>query len=179
MLPRLGSAQFGLLDDGLTLQTGREVHGRWSSVLYLIPETGRFFPAYWLAYSGIWSLVGTRALAFFTVNVLVLASLLAMLTRLVRLHGGTRLSAAVAAVVFALCGPTIETFYTLSKAESLQLAWIALSLLATAASAAHARWSASRAGWIALAALALLLAHATKETSVVLIPIAIGWLVVE
>jgi hypothetical protein len=179
MLPRLASAQFGLLDDGLTLQTGREVHGRWSSVLYLIPETGRFFPAYWLVYSGIWSLVGTRPLAFFTVNVLVLASLLAMLARLVRFQGGTRASVVVATTVFALGGPAIETFYTLSKAESLQLAWIALSLLATAASAAHARWSVSRAAWIALAAAALLLAHATKETSVVLIPIALGWLAVE
>src|SRR5436190_20723467 len=49
-LPRLASPQFGLLDDGLTLQTGREVIGRWSSVLHLIPETGRFFPAYWLLY---------------------------------------------------------------------------------------------------------------------------------
>jgi hypothetical protein len=179
MLPRLASAQFGLLDDGLTLQTGREVHGRWWSVLYLIPETGRFFPAYWLTYSGIWSVAGARPLAFFAVNVVVLAGLLAMLARLVRLHGGTRASAVVACVVFALCGPAIETFYTLSKAESLQLAWIALSLLAAAASAAHAWWSLSRAGWIGLAALALLLAHTTKETSVVLIPIALGWLVVE
>src|ERR671924_195559 len=51
MLPRLGSPQFGLLDDGLTLHTGHAVNGRWASVLYLIPETGRFFPAYWLAYS--------------------------------------------------------------------------------------------------------------------------------
>ena len=49
MLPRLASARFGLLDDGLTLQTGREVVGRWASVLDRIPETGRFFPAYWVA----------------------------------------------------------------------------------------------------------------------------------
>ena len=46
MLPRLASPQFGLLDDGLTLETGREMIGRWSGVLALIPETGRFFPAY-------------------------------------------------------------------------------------------------------------------------------------
>ena len=51
MLPRLASPQFGLLDDGLTLQTGRQVLGGWVSPLHLIPETGRFFPAYWLAYA--------------------------------------------------------------------------------------------------------------------------------
>ena len=179
MLPRLASAQFGLLDDGLTLATGREVHGRWWMVLGLIPETGRFFPAYWLAYSGIWSVVGTRPLAFFTVNVLVLAFLLAMLRRLVRLGGGDRAAVVLACVVFAVCGPAIETFYTLSKAEPLQLAWIVLSLLATAASAADARWSAARIGWVALATIALVLAFATKETAVVLIPIALGWLALE
>ena len=178
MLPRLASPQFGLLDDGLTLQTGREVHGRWASVLYLIPETGRFFPAYWLTYSAVWSLVGTRALAFFAVNTLLLAGVLAMLARLVRLAGGTRLAAGVAAVVFALSGPAVETFYTLSKAEPLQLAWMALSLLCAAATAAHGGWSIARLGWAALAAGTLVLAHATKETSVVLVPIALGWLVI-
>ena len=179
MLPRLASAQFGLLDDGLTIQTGREMHGHWAGVLYLIPETGRFFPAYWLTYSAIWSLVGTRALAFFAVNVLVLASLLAMLGHLVRLAGGTRVAVMIAAVAFALSGPVVESFYTLSKAEPLQLAWVALSLLCTAAAAGDTRRFIGRVGWAALATVALLLAHATKETSVVLVPIAVGWLALE
>jgi hypothetical protein len=178
MLPRLASPQFGLLDDGLTLQTGGEVIGRWSRTLHLIPETGRFFPAYWLVYSAIVGIVGVRPLAFFAVNVLLLAGLLAVLARLVRWGGGTPLQAAVAVVVFALCGPTIESFYTLSKAEPLQLTWIGVSLLATAAAAIEAH-RARRAGLITLAAAALLLAHATKETSVVLIPISLGWLAVE
>src|SRR3989449_10729750 len=73
MLPRLASPQFGLLDDGLTLQTGREVIGRWSSVLHLIPETGRVFPAYWLRYSALLGIAGGRPLAFFTGNVLAFA----------------------------------------------------------------------------------------------------------
>ncbi|HEV8614801.1 MAG TPA: hypothetical protein VGU22_04845 [Methylomirabilota bacterium] len=178
MLPRLASPQFGLLDDGLTLQTGHEVIGRWSSVLYLIPETGRFFPAYWLLSSAIVGIVGARPLAFFTVNVLLLAGLLAILARLVRWGRGTALQAAVAAVLFALSGPAVETFYTLSKAEPLQMTWIGLSLLATAASAVEAR-RARRAALITLAAAAVLLAHATKETSVVLVAISLGWLAIE
>jgi hypothetical protein len=178
MLPRLASPQFGLLDDGLTLQTGREVIGRWSSALHLIPETGRFFPAYWLVYSAIVGIVGVRPLAFFAVNVVLLAGLLAFLARLVRLGGGTRLEAAAAAVLFALCGPTIEAFYTLSKAEPLQLTWIGVSLLVAAASATESH-RARRAALITVAAAALLLAHATKETSLVLVPISLGWLAVE
>src|SRR5213593_4589611 len=135
MLPRLASPQFGLLDDGLTLETGRETIGRWSSVLALIPETGRFFPAYWLVYSAVFGVVGVRPLAFFALNVAMLAGLLAVLARLVRLSGGTPLQAAVALVVFAACGPAVEAFYTLSKAEPLQMIWIGVSLLAAAGSA--------------------------------------------
>ena len=178
MLPRLASPQFGLLDDGLTLQTGREVSGRWSSVLYLIPETGRFFPAYWLVYSLVFALVGARPLAFFVVNVLLLAGLLAMLGRIARLAGATREQAVVAAVLFAVSGPAVETFYTLSKAEPLQLTWIGLSLIATAAAVTAAR-PLTRVALPALAAVAVLLAHATKETSVVLVPIAVAWLTIE
>jgi hypothetical protein len=178
MLPRLASPHFGLLDDGLTLQTGREVSGRWWSVLYLIPETGRFFPAYWLSYSLVFAVVGARPLAFFAVNLLLFAGLLAMLAKLARLTGATRGQAAVAALLLAVSGPAIETFYTLSKAEPLQLTWIGLSLLATAASVSAAR-TAARAALFVAAATALLLAHATKETSVVLVPIAFGWLAFE
>ncbi|HEU5319927.1 MAG TPA: hypothetical protein VFX28_03945, partial [Methylomirabilota bacterium] len=178
MLPRLASPQFGLLDDGLTLRTGREVVGQWSSVLHLIPETGRFFPAYWLVYAAVFGVVGVRPLGFFAVNVLLLAGLLALLVRLVQLAGGTRRQASAAAVLFALSGPAVETFYTLSKAEPLQMAWIGLSLLAAAASAADGA-RARRAALAGLAAAALLLAHATKETSLVLLPVSLGWLALE
>src|SRR5216117_4134753 len=178
MLPRLASPYFGLLDDGMTLQTGREVIGRWSSVLHLIPETGRFFPAYWLLYSAIFGIVGVRPLAFFIVNVLLFAGVLAILARLVRSAGATPLQAAVAALLFALSGPAIESFYTLSKAEPLQMTWIGVSLLATAASAIEAH-SVKRAGLMTLAAVTLLLAHATKETSLVLVAVSLGWLAIE
>jgi hypothetical protein len=177
MLPRLASPQFGLLDDGLTLQVGREVIGRWSSTLHLIPETGRFFPAYWLVYSAIVGIVGARPLAFFVVNTLLLAGLVLILTRLVKLSEGTQLPAAIAAVMFASCGPAIETFYTLSKAEALQLTWIGLSILITASSI-DARLL-PRAGLLMAAGVCLLLAQATKETSMVLLPVSLAWLAIE
>jgi hypothetical protein len=178
MLPRLGSPQFGLLDDGLTLETGRETIGRWSSVLALIPETGRFFPAYWLVYSGVFAVVGVRPLAFFAVNVVVLAGLLAILARLVRLSGGTSREVLVAIAVFAACGPAVEAFYTLSKAEPLQMVWIGVALLATAASAGEPR-RGRRTAFVLAAASALLLAYTTKETSVALIPVSLGWVAIE
>lgn len=81
-------------------------------------------------------------------------------------------------MLFAVSGPAVESFYTLSKPEPLQLTWIALSLFATAASAVETRWP-RRAGLMTLAAATVLLAHATKETSVVLVPISLGWLAIE
>ena len=178
MLPRLASPQFGLLDDGLTLQTGHQTAGRWWSVVGLIPETGRFFPAYWLVYSLLVGVVGAHPLAFFVFNTLVLAALLGVLARLVELSGGTPPQALVAIAVFATCGPTIEAFYTLSKAEPLQLTWIGVSLLAAAAAATEPRRS-RRTVLIALAGVALILAYATKETSVVLVPISLAWVALE
>ena len=178
MLPRLASPQFGLLDDGLTLQTGRELIGRWSNALHLIPETGRFFPAYWIVYSAIFGVVGVRPLGFFIVNLLLLIGLLSILTRLVRLCGGTTLQAVAAALLLAAGGPTIESFYTLSKAEPLQLGWIGLSLLATAAAATDTR-RGRQVALAAPAAVAMLLACATKETTVVLVPISLAWLAIE
>ncbi|HEY7037727.1 MAG TPA: hypothetical protein VID28_02695 [Methylomirabilota bacterium] len=177
MLPRLASPQFGFLDDGLTLQIGREVVGRWSTTLHLNPETGRFVPAYWLVYSAIAGVTGARPLAFFLVNGAILAALLAILARLVRAGGGSPGQATVAVVLFALCGPTIESFYTLSKPEPLQLLWIGGALLATVT--AMGAPSPRRAALIALAAGLSLLAYATKETSAVLVPISLGWLALE
>lgn len=178
MLPRLAAPQFGLLDDGFTLEAGERVVGRWSAALHLIPATGRFFPAHWVAQAAIVGSVGARPLAFFLINTLILVALLAILARLVGYAGGGPAQALVAMVVFALCGPTIESFYTLSKPEPLQLAWMAGALLATAA-AATAASGARRAGLIASAAALSLIAYASKETSLVLVPISLGWLALE
>jgi hypothetical protein len=102
-----------------------------------------------------------------------------MLARLVGVSGGTAASGAIAAVLFAGSGPAIEAFYTLSKAEPLQAAWMGLSLLATGASARTSGWSLGRAAWLAAATATALLAHATKETSLVLVGIALGWVAIE
>jgi hypothetical protein len=178
ILPRLASPHFGLLDDGLTLQTGRETVGRWASVLGLIPETGRFFPAYWLVYSVIFGLVGPRPLAFFAVNVLLFAGVLALLARLVRIGGGSPTQTIGTLVLFAACGPAIEAFYTLSKAEPLLLIWIGVSLLAAAASTREVS-STPRVRLRVLSGVALVFAYATKETGAVVLPISLAWLAIE
>jgi hypothetical protein len=178
MLPRLASPQFGLLDDGFMLRAGSQIVGNPSTVLHLMPDTGRFFPAYWLTRAAVFGLVGPRPLAFFVVNVLVFSVLLAVLGRVIVLGGGGWPHVCVALILFAVSGPAVESFYTLSKAEPLQLMWIGVSLLATM----RASLSTSRlvrAGLIAVGFVTLILLYATKETSVVMIPISLGWLALE
>src|SRR4029453_18958286 len=96
MLPRLASPQFGLLDDGFMLRAGGQIVGNPSPVLHLMPDTGRFFPAFWLTRAAVFGLVGPRPLAFFVVNVLVLSVLLAVLGRAILLGGGGGAAAGVA-----------------------------------------------------------------------------------
>jgi hypothetical protein len=175
MLPRLASPQFGLLDDGFTLRAGRQVIGDWSTVFHLIPDTGRFFPAYWLTRAAVLGTVGARPLALFLVNLVLLTVVLGLLGRLVTVGGGGTMHVGVALIVLALTGPTIEGFYTLSKAEPLQLVWIGLSLLAALA-AVRSAGPLAHTALAALGAAALLLGHATKETSLVMVAISLGWL---
>jgi hypothetical protein len=175
MLPRLASPQFGLLDDGLMLQTGRQVVGNWSTAFHLIPDTGRFFPVYWLTHAAVFGLVGARPFAFFAVNAVVLTLVLTILGRLVLLAGGRTPHMCAALILLALSGPVVESFYTASKAEPFQLLWIGGSLLVTAAAVLPAG-GIGRAGLAALGVGALLLGHTTKETSIVMLPISVGWL---
>jgi hypothetical protein len=175
MIPRLASSQLGLLDDGLMLRTGGKVIGSWSTVLHLIPDTGRFVPVYWLTHGAVFGFVGARPFVLFAVNVFMFTVVLAILGRLVLFGGGGKPHVVVALILLALSGPAVETFYTLSKPEPLQLMWIGISLLATGATFLQKRLIA-RAALAALSVAALLLGHATKETSVVMVPVSLGWL---
>lgn len=177
MAPRLASPQFGLLDDGLTLQqAGRILGGSWGEAISV--QVGRLRPMYWLFPTAVYALWGPEPFWFFAVNALMLAALTAELMWLVRLEGGSRLQASTTGLLFALAGPTIEAFYTLSKGEGLQLTLLILSLVCTAS------YGRSRKGWrrrlgIFGAATAGLLALLTKETSIVLLPLSLVWLLLE
>ena len=83
----------------------------------------------------------------------------------------TQLQAGAAGFLFALSGPVIENFYTLSKAEPIQVFLLVCSLIL----AGHCDREASLKRQVILAlgiAGLLLLANATKETSLVMIPIS-------
>jgi hypothetical protein len=177
MLPRLLSPQFGLLDDGQTLRSVAHVSDNWTSAFTMAHVDGRFFPSYYLFFYLVHALVGVNPFLFFAVNYAVFAATTAGLIGLVRLMGGTPFQAWAAGIFFVVSGPAVENFYTLSKAEPPQLLWVVISLLIAAVGLrSRNRWA--RLAGVAATTGALLVADTTKETGIVTVAIAVGWLLV-
>ena len=173
MLPRLVSPNFGLFDDGRTLVLSQGINqGVWD--MSWDSAAGRFRPVYWLYYALVYRLSGMHPLGFFLANTLILAAIVAVLIVVARTLGLSRLQAWAAGLIFALAGPVIENFYTLSKAEPLQLLAISVGLLfAVMFAHDHVRWR--RVLLLMGCFVSFLLAYLVKETTLVVIPIGAAW----
>jgi hypothetical protein len=174
MLPRLLSPQFGLLDDGSTLFNAYQVqHHEWNPGGEAVK--GRFRPAYWLYYALIYLVFNTNPLPFFVGHLIIFAATTAGLIIFIQLKYGSSLQAWVSGLLYATAGPCIENYYTLSKGEPLQMLAIVLSLLLLLVTIQASRgWQKVLAfsGMVAM----LFLANISKETSLMMIPISLGWL---
>lgn len=177
MLPRLLSPQFGLLDDGQTMRAVGHISDNWTSAFTMAHGDGRFLPSYFLFFYLVHALVGLHPFLFFAVNYAVFAATTAGLIGLVRLMGGTPFQAWAAGLFFVVSGPAVESFYTLSKTEPPQLLWVVISLL-IAAVGVRSRNRLARLAGLAATTGALLAADTTKETGIVTVAVAVGWLVV-
>lgn len=173
MLPRLVSPQFGLMDDGraITIAQGI-VHGKWD--LSWDVTAGRARPIYWAAFAFWYFLVGGHPFWYFLGNLFVFSATTFLLIRLVRTLGGSNLQAFFTGLVFTLSTSVIENVYTLSKAENLQvlllLAAISLAVMAARLGKAGRLWF-----YLVSATLLLLIASFTKESTILLVPIALVW----
>ncbi|RPI78353.1 MAG: hypothetical protein EHM41_25230, partial [Chloroflexi bacterium] len=175
MIPRLLSPQFGFLDDGNTISAAQDiVKGTWSPASEA--STGRYRPVYWLYYALLYAVSGANPLVFFLGNLLLFVLTVACLMMLVRIGGGSRLHALLAGMLFSLSGPIIESFYTLSKSEPLQVLFILISFLC-AAFLMRRRGILCSAGMVFLSMGSLLLAALTKETTLVIAPLSVLWLI--
>jgi hypothetical protein len=175
MLPRLTSAQFGLFDDGTTITKAQEItHGIWNMGWETL--SGRFRPVYWLFYTLPYWLFGKSPFWYFIENLIVFIITTVILIGLVRKLGGSRSQAWLTGVLFVLSGPVIENYYTLSKPEEVQVAFLASSLLVIAfVNRFQNLWR--NIFLTLLAALLIFLANTSKETTLVILPISIGWFV--
>jgi 4-amino-4-deoxy-L-arabinose transferase-like glycosyltransferase len=179
MLPRLLSAQFGLFDDGYTLMTARKILGGEWSILQVPWEisAGRLRPTYWLLNSLLYLVGGLHPTVYFLANAVLLAGTAAGLVALVLAKGGSRVQAATAGLVFILSGPAVESYYTLSKGEPAQAAFLVASLLLVGLWA-RARGIGQNLAVFAGTALCLFLAAGAKETALIMLPVSAAWSVV-
>lgn len=174
MLPRILSAQFGLLDDGVTAMMAENSQG----VLGFTDSglTGRFRPVYWQYYSGLYRLIGVSPTIFFILHAMIFAAIVVMVILLVRRLGGNRLQAFIAGLVAVTAGPVIENFFTLSKSEPLQTFLILAGLLVIQALAAT-KTKRGRVLIFCAATVMFVLASFTKETFIVMPAVGLAWLV--
>jgi hypothetical protein len=179
MLPRLASPQFGFLDDAATLKYGRELTHSFHSLLGIftaIGDTGRFIPFYWLYYSVVYWLGWANPLIFYLANAVSLIVIVVTLVSFMRFRGASVLQASAAGILFVLCGPALESYYTNSQEGCPQLALIGTSFVLLAA------YSVAKVpAWRFLISLCLFLvylgANCAMETSVAMAGVAIGWAV--
>jgi hypothetical protein len=173
MLPRLLSANFGLMDDGraMTIAQGL-LHGKFNLSWDLV--AGRARPIYWLAFAFWYVLVGAQPFWYFLGNLIVFSTTTFLLIHLVKTLGGSKLQAFLTGLVFVLSTSVIENVYTLSKAENFQV-MLMVSTLSLAILAARA--SKRSQVWLLLIAstLILLVACFTKESTILLLPVSLVW----
>ena len=173
MVPRLANPNFGLFDDGRTLVISREINqGTWD--MSWDAAAGRFRPIYWLFYAFVYSLSGMNATGFFLANTVILAGIALLLISFTRLIGFSHFQSWVTAMVFVLSGPVIENFYTLSKAEPLQLLAISLGMVLAVLSSRN-RHCLGKTLLLAGCCLSFLIAYLVKETTLVMVPVSATW----
>jgi hypothetical protein len=173
ILPRLMSPQFGLFDDPVTISTMRSIDdGTWSPSIEAL--AGRFRPLYWIYYFIIYLIVDTRPFGFFLGNAFLYMGSTLFIILYTKRSGGTKIQSWFAGLLFALAGPVIENYYTLSKGEGLQLFFITLAMLLPLQIMRTGRNIEIRKVLIFTTA-SMLIAFSVKETSLIMVPISLAW----
>jgi hypothetical protein len=176
MLPRLISANFGLMDDGRALSIAQGLlQGKFDLSWDVV--AGRARPIYWLAFAFWYLLVGAQPFWFFLGNLIVFSTTTFLLIYLVQSLGGTKLQAFLSGFVFVLSTSVIENVYTLSKAENFQV-MLMVSALCLAVLAARALKSTQVWLLLSTSTVILLVACFTKESTILLLPTSLVWWVI-
>lgn len=174
-LPRLMHAQFGLLDDAMTLSASRTVLAHPSESLFLFRGQGRFLPAYLIYWALVYLAGGESPLWFYLGNLALFTLTVAALIAVLRRLGAGVFETWAAGLFFIFTGAAAESYFTLSKGEPELL----LSLLASLLVAHHA----SRSRWPlvnwTLASLLMLAAMTSREPAAAWIGVVGAWLLLS
>jgi hypothetical protein len=173
MVPRLHSAQFGLLDDGANLADVRAIlQGDLSMSLDL--QAGRFRPLYWFYFLLIYVLAGANPFWFFFAHTIVFLILILEIRLLMKHMKADTWQIFFTSTIFIFTIPIIENFYTLSKGETSQLAFILAAVLCLE-KLKETTNNRSRWKYGILSFITILSATLVKETAYIMVLVAILW----
>ncbi|MDD5466391.1 MAG: VCBS repeat-containing protein [Anaerolineales bacterium] len=175
MLPRIRSAQFGLLDDGVTLIVGQKFLSDPSTPFKFMRFSGRFFPIYWLYQSLVFQFAKYAAYRWFIANTILLFALSIILYKVTYKFTKDIKSAWLASVLFIFSGPVVESFYTITKSEPIMLFFVCAAVMV---SFLLEKPPGVLKKILVVSAITLLFfcAYASKETAMVMTGICAGWL---
>ena len=174
MLPRILSAQFGFLDDGVLLLHAQKSLSDPTSILYEFQGAGRFLPTALLLRMLVFFFAGFEPQRWYIWSMCVLIIICIEMAFMARRYSLNRIQALLSVLFFVLSPTMIENFYTLSKSESPLLLLIASAmLLATAFSSSSNRFMKTLV--VILCFLLLLLSFGAKETAIVLPFLFLSW----
>ena len=169
MVPRLVSAQFSLLDDGIMLVNTQRILDRDFTMAEDL-QAGRLRPFYWFYYTLIYLLAGMNPFWFYVGHLALFLILLLQIRLIMKTLEATHLQIFITSLAFILAMPIIENFYTLSKGEPLQLVFLLAAVLTLLKPARKIRlW---RALLIFICTLSAIL---VKETALAIVPLALAW----
>lgn len=175
MLPRILSAQFGLLDDGVTLIVGQKFISDPLTPFKFMQFSGRFFPIFWVYQSLIFQFARFAPYRWFIANAVLLSALSVSLYQVAFILLRKKWAAWLAGVLFIFSGPVVESFYTITKSEPIMLFFIVLAVIVFLS---LARQTSSLKKILIMTTVVLLFffAFASKETGIVMVGICTGWL---
>lgn len=178
MMPRILSAQFGLLDDGVLLLSAQYAQKDFYSIFYQFQGAGRFLPTATFLRLVTFSIAGFNPQIWYIVSTVILIIICIQLSYIVSKSDSGR-SGQIFSLLFFLASPSlVENFYTLSKSEVPMLLFISTGIVL----AINFSLSESTFGRIfsALACFfSLLFAFGAKETAIVLPILFLCWLLVS
>lgn len=178
MLPRILSAQFGLLDDAVLLLSAQKSLSDFSLILYQFQEAGRFLPTALLLRMFVFSFAGLNAQRWYMWSTFTLVVMCLEMAYLARQHNLNRIQALLGVLFFVVSPTLIENFYTLSKSEiPLLLLVSGAILLAMAHTPSSNRFM--RIVVIICCFLLLLFSFGAKETAIVLPFLFLSWLIIS
>lgn len=175
MLPRILSAQFGLLDDGVTLIVGQKFISDPLTPFKFMQFSGRFFPIFWVYQSLIFQFAKFAPYRWYIANTVLLCALSVSLYHVAYIFVRNKWAAWLAGVLFIFSGPVVESFYTITKSEPIMLCFVVLAVIVFL-SLAKQTSIPKKILIMTTVVILFFFAFASKETAIVMVGICAGWL---